>query len=553
MRGSLVHIADLVLNRPLLVTPQKAAVISQVLSGRIGVDGLVLGAGVDAQSVEAALSSIGKPAPGASRFAGEMVRMEGQDRPAPYQMTRNGAAVITTTGSLVNRGAWVGASSGLTSYEGISYQLKTAANDSRVKAILLDLETPGGQAVGAFELGALVRKVASVKPVYAIVNGMAASAGYALASGATKIITTPSGVSGSIGVVLLHADMSKKLEKEGITPTLIFAGAHKVDGNSLEPLSSEVKAELQAEVDTIYDKFVRLVYENRGSKISLKAIRETEGRTYIGEDAVKAGLADSVGTFDDVLAALSAGRSVGRSSRMKSGTQMGAEVGAASDLDCFDIMATMGNPTKGILMAGEETKFKKGDRVRVKGKPHMKGQKSGTIEEVSDETPYAIKFAGSTMVHKWYVDSELELDDGKDDDSNDGNDSDKDSGDHGGMNMSNESNETAKSEGVAAGTKAANDRFASILADDRVKGKERIALDLAVKSPSMSADDVASFVAGIPAPVVASSVPPIAQRGADAALDEIETNASSGGNSPKADNDAASWGAVIDRVLPANR
>lgn len=64
-------------------------------------------------------------------------------------------------------------------------------------------------------------------------------------------------------------------------------------------------------------------------------------------------------------------------------------------------------------------KFKVGDRVRVKGEPHMKGQKTGTVEIVSDETPYGIKFDGTDMVHKWYVDSEIEAEEGENDSSSD--------------------------------------------------------------------------------------------------------------------------------------
>lgn len=221
---SLIHIADRVLNRPLLVTRDKAQVVLSVLAGRIGVN-----------------------SPEASRFVGESVSRDEDGRAVrsvPYRVA-NGVAIITVTGSLVNRGAWVGASSGLTSYEGIGHQLKTALADVSVHAVILDLHSPGGEAVGAFETAALVRQLAAKKRTVAIVNGMAASAAYAIASGASEIVTTETGVSGSIGVVLLHADFSRQLDREGITPTLIHAGAHKVDGNPFEPLSDDVRDDLR--------------------------------------------------------------------------------------------------------------------------------------------------------------------------------------------------------------------------------------------------------------------------------------------------------------------
>lgn len=279
----LMRIADRVLNTPLLITPEKAEVITAVLSGRIGVD-----------------------APDASRFVGSPAekQADGSTRFKPYNV-KDGVAVVTITGTLVNRGAWIGANSGLTSYEGIAHQVSSAAADPAVGAIILDLHSPGGEAVGAMEAAEVVRLAAKAKPVIAVVNGMAASAAYAIASGATEIVTTETGVAGSIGVVLLHADFSRQLDREGITPTLIFAGAHKVDGNPYGPLPESVRQGLQAEVDAFYELFVTTVAKGRGSRLNAAAARRTEARVFIGQAAVEAGIADRVGTFERVLADLS--------------------------------------------------------------------------------------------------------------------------------------------------------------------------------------------------------------------------------------------------------
>lgn len=239
--NSLIHIADRVLNRPLLITRDKAQVILSVLGARMGVN-----------------------APDASRFEGRNER-DNTGQTKPYRVTEQGVGIITITGSLVARGAWVGANSGLTSYEGIQHQLKTAKTDDAVRTAIIDLHTPGGEAVLAFETAALVRELAAVKRTIAVVNGMAASAGYAIASGASEIVTAETGVSGSIGVVLLHADFSRQLDREGISPTLIHAGAHKVDGNPFEPLSAEVRDDLQAEVNAFYDAFLSTVAKGRAA------------------------------------------------------------------------------------------------------------------------------------------------------------------------------------------------------------------------------------------------------------------------------------------------
>jgi len=90
------------------------------------------------------------------------------------------------------------------------------------RSIVLDMDSPGGEAVGAFEAADAVRAAALSKEVVGVVNGMAASAAYAIASAATRIVTTSSGISGSIGVVMLHANYSNKMHQAGIVPTLIL-------------------------------------------------------------------------------------------------------------------------------------------------------------------------------------------------------------------------------------------------------------------------------------------------------------------------------------------
>lgn len=284
MNGIPYHrVASKFFNRPLLLTPAIAETISTFLLSRIG----------------------GKRGPRAMEFD----PFDDDEDPAPtpaYTLAAGGAGVIRMVGEFVNRGAWMGASSGLISYEGVKSQLALALSDPRVSAIVLDLESPGGEATGAFEAAAAVRDANAIKPVVAVVNGIACSAAYAIASGAARIITLPTGFAGSIGVIMMHLDISKYLDGEGIKPTLIFAGAHKADGNPFEPLPVDVRAELQAEIDAFYDLFVATVALGRAG-LSDQAIRDTQARAYMGQAAVDVGLCDAVGTLDMVLAELSSG------------------------------------------------------------------------------------------------------------------------------------------------------------------------------------------------------------------------------------------------------
>lgn len=293
MSQTLLRVAERVLNRPLMLLPEKLSLIAQVLDGRIGIDASEFAALEIDQKLRA---------PGATRFVGSSVGTDGKGK--VYRVEK-GTAIIQVLGSLVNRGAWIGSYSGMTSYEGLAHQLDMAKADGDVERVILDIDSPGGEAVGAFEVADKVAALAAVKPVHAVVNGMAASAAYAIAAQSTRIITTPSGISGSIGVVMMHADYSENLAKKGIRPTLIFAGARKVDGNPFEPLSEAVKADLRAEIDTFYGLFVASVARGRNGRMTEKAVRGTEAKTFIGQAAVDAGIADEVGSFETVLADLS--------------------------------------------------------------------------------------------------------------------------------------------------------------------------------------------------------------------------------------------------------
>jgi signal peptide peptidase SppA len=295
----LFHVADRVINRPLLIHPDKMAVIAGVLDGRIG---------IDSTDLDKSWKDLAGKNTDASRYVGRFEPVNADDPKSarkPYRTTDSGVAIIPVIGSLVNRGSWMDALSGLTSYEKLKFQIGAAAADNDVTSILLDMDSPGGEAVGAFEAGDAVFAAAQIKEVVAVVNGMAASAAYAIASQATRIVTTKSGISGSIGVVMLHADYSVAIANKGIKPTLIFAGAHKVDGNPYEKLTTEVKAELKAEIDRFYDLFVTGVAAGR-TGMTEQTIRATEARTYIGADAVAVGLADAVGSFESVLSELTA-------------------------------------------------------------------------------------------------------------------------------------------------------------------------------------------------------------------------------------------------------
>ena len=211
-----------------------------------------------------------------------------------------GIAVIPIHGTLVKRVLGMEAASGLTSYGGIAQEIDAALADPLVQGILLDIDSPGGEASGSFELARQIRHAATQKPVWAVANDAAYSAAYALAASAQRLIVTETGGVGSIGVIALHIDQSAKDAQEGYRYTAVTAGAHKNDFSPHHPLSDEAKAELQAEVDRLYGLFVEHVTAMRS--LNADAVRATEAGLYFGANAITAGLADAVSSFETALA-----------------------------------------------------------------------------------------------------------------------------------------------------------------------------------------------------------------------------------------------------------
>lgn len=211
-----------------------------------------------------------------------------------------GVAVIPVTGSLINR---FGGSYGyVTGYNFIRSQVAAAGLDPDVTAIVFDMNSYGGEAAGCFECAADIPRLANGKPTLAVVDSNCYSACYALASQCDKIAVTPSGGVGSVGVVSMHVDISKMIDSMGVTVTFIYAGDHKVDGNMFEPLSDEVKADMQASITKMRLSFAELVATGRG--IDVQAVIDTQARCYRAYDALRLGLIDAIATPQGALTAL---------------------------------------------------------------------------------------------------------------------------------------------------------------------------------------------------------------------------------------------------------
>jgi len=216
----------------------------------------------------------------------------------------DGITILPILGTLVRRSSYIGAASGLTSYHDIEAMAEAAFADPMVKAVLLEIDSSGGEAGGVFDLAQRLRTLAqtSGKPLWAIADEAALSAAYAIACAADRVWLTRTAEVGSIGVVAVHVDESVADAKAGLNYTFLHAGAHKVDGHPHAPLPAPVAADIQADIEQLHTQFIALVAGFR--RVTVDAIRATEARVYRGEAALQAGLADQIGTRAEAITAL---------------------------------------------------------------------------------------------------------------------------------------------------------------------------------------------------------------------------------------------------------
>ena len=179
---------------------------------------------------------------------------------------------------------------------------QAALADTKVKSILLNIFSPGGYVYGVEAAANLVYAARGQKPITAYTDSLIASAAYWLASAADKIVVgSETAEVGSIGVYAVHFDYTEALAAEGIKVTEITTGEFKGLGSPYAALSAEDKKLLQADSNYVYTRFVNTVARNRGMAVEA-VLKSANGLTFYGSEAIKLGLADSINTFQEVLA-----------------------------------------------------------------------------------------------------------------------------------------------------------------------------------------------------------------------------------------------------------
>lgn len=234
-------------------------------------------------------------------------------------MAARAVAVLPLRGIIAHRAAAVHDVSiqAGTSTELFRKSFTDALEEDAVGSILIDVDSPGGTVDDVPDLADLILASRGQKPIVAVVNTLAASAAYWIASAADEVVITKSGEVGSIGVYTVHEDLSQYYEKKGLKTTLISAGEFKVEGNPFEPLGDEARAHLQSRVDAFSNMFVEDVARGRGITVAQVHDSFGQGRIFGGKEAKSRGMVDRIATFREVMAGLLEGPAEARRGRQR--------------------------------------------------------------------------------------------------------------------------------------------------------------------------------------------------------------------------------------------
>jgi len=187
------------------------------------------------------------------------------------------------------------------SSEEIVRQFKKYGDDKSIKGIVFRVESPGGGVVASQEIYEEVRKVREQgKPVVVSMGSVAASGGYYVSCGGSRIVANRGTLTGSIGVIMQFLHLNKLMDKIGIDATTIKTGRLKDAGSSMRPLTDEDKRYFDGLAIDVYDQFVGVVAEERELP-KATVLTLADGRVFTGEQALQVGLIDTLGTYEDAV------------------------------------------------------------------------------------------------------------------------------------------------------------------------------------------------------------------------------------------------------------
>ncbi|WP_395480894.1 signal peptide peptidase SppA [Rickettsia rickettsii] len=179
-------------------------------------------------------------------------------------------------------------------------KLKKIIDDSHIKALIVNVNSPGGTVVGAEKIYNILRKISAKKPVVIVMGTMAASGGYLISLGGDYIISHNGTITGSIGVILQTAEVTELAQKLGIKFNNFKSGELKAVPNPTEKLTEAVRIAIMDNIEDTYNFFLELVSERRNLPIE-EVKKLADGRVYSGRQALKLKLVDAIGSEDTAL------------------------------------------------------------------------------------------------------------------------------------------------------------------------------------------------------------------------------------------------------------
>ena len=216
--------------------------------------------------------------------------------------TFNSVAAVDISGKLIPKSNWLTRMFGMTGYDEVINAVSAAAMEPGIENILMVIDSPGGAVQGLKEAADVIKDVDQrIMPVSTFTSGAMHSAAMWIGSAAREIHATEMASVGSIGVIAVHQEISKMLEKEGVGTTVFTAGKYKGIGNPYEKLSESDKNYIQQKLDTSYDFFISAIAENRGLTADYVKENSAEGRDFYAREAIGVGLVDQLNSFQEVV------------------------------------------------------------------------------------------------------------------------------------------------------------------------------------------------------------------------------------------------------------
>jgi signal peptide peptidase SppA len=284
--------------------------------------------------------------------------------------------VINVMGILLPHADAIDRMFGCIGCDDIGQQIDAAVADKSLTKVVLRIDSPGGSVYGTQELADKIRGLREQKPIVAIADSVSASGAYWVSSQASELFASPSGMVGSIGVIVEHTSYADAEKKLGIATTLVRSTPQKQESHPSFALSAEALADVQSIVNGFYAKFLAGVAKGRGVTTAKVASDFGGGRMKMAEDARRAGMIDGVASFETVMK-----RIVGGGSALSLvAEQKVAEIGAEG----LKQRAAMKVRSLDVEKSAADAKKKLAELEAQKGKPHYPADRRSAAERARE-------------------------------------------------------------------------------------------------------------------------------------------------------------------------